>query len=69
MKKVEKFCCEFCNKEYRTESDAKRCEENHKTPVEITKVKHRPCDEDHSGYPLQINVKMSDGKTIGYVRG
>ena len=69
MKKVEKFCCEFCNKEYQLEGLAKTCEENHKTPVEITTVKHRPYGEDTEGYPLQINVKMSDGKTIRYIRG
>ena len=69
MKKIEKFCCEFCNREYNTKNDAKSCEENHKTPIKIENSRHRPRNEDYSGYPVRISVKMSDGNTISYVRG
>ena len=61
---VQKYRCEFCNTEYKNQVDAQECESNHFVPIQIQKSEYDKC-----GYPKSINIKMTDGKVIKYVRG
>lgn len=66
---VQKYRCEFCNTEYKNQVDAQECESNHFAPIQIQKSEYNPYKYDKCGYPKSINIKMTDGKVIKYVRG
>lgn len=68
MKKLEQFQCELCRTVYNDNLTAENCEKNHKKAVEVKKAWYRPFTEDRSGYPLKIEVTMSNGETIIYKR-
>ena len=55
MKIVEKYKCDVCGTEYK---DRK-----------IIKQVHQPHNLNMSGYPLKIEVEMSDGTKLMYKRG
>lgn len=69
MVTVQKYRCEFCNTEYKNQVDAQECEANHSFPIKIKKSEYHPYKNDKCGYPKSINVEMTDGKVIKYVRG
>lgn len=66
MKKLTVFECEFCKKQYRTETDCKKCEDNHMIPKEIIKCEYNIGD--FKNYPHRITVLMSDGQELTYYR-
>ena len=69
MVTVQKYRCEFCNTEYKNQTDAQECELNHVAPIKIKKTEYHPYKSDKCGYPKSINIEMTDGKVIKYVRG
>lgn len=69
MVTVEKYRCEFCNTEYKLKADAEECEKNHISPVRIKKSEYNSYKHDFCGLPKAINIEMSDGRVIKYVRG
>lgn len=69
MKKRTKYQCEFCYTEYADEKEAKACEDSHKKIVCIADQRYIPKNNDCTGYPICIVVKMNDGKLIKYRRG
>lgn len=38
MVTVQKYRCEFCNTEYKNQTDAQECELNHVAPIKIKKI-------------------------------
>lgn len=68
MKKIERYVCETCGTEYREKRTAESCEKCHKRPVEITDARYLSKAQCGTGYPVAINVKMSDGTYQTYKR-
>ena len=68
MKKVKHYICEICGTEYNDKVKAQNCEKGHKRPVEIVKAGYVSINNDKTGYPLNITVKMSDGSVHIYKR-
>ena len=60
------YQCEKCGLQHKSKDSALRCEKSHLAPVEITNAKYDR--EDKPTYPAEINIKLSDGKTITYYR-
>lgn len=69
MKKLEQYQCEVCGTVYNNRAAADLCEKNHKTVTGIVGTRHQPRGVNMKGYPLSIDVKMSDGTIITYKRG
>jgi len=57
------YCCTKCNKEYSSETQAEKCESNHKE-VKSTLWFYGMTDK----YPHTIQATFEDNKTINYVQ-
>lgn len=68
MKKLEQFQCEFCKTIYNDRLTTANCENSHKKVVSVKKAWYRSFTEDRKGYPLKLEITMSDGETIIYKR-
>lgn len=68
MKIVERYICEACGTEYTDKERCAECEDWHIRPVKIEGMQHVPVNRDAQGYPLSIQVRMEDGKTVEYER-
>lgn len=68
MKEVKHYICEICGKGYKSEDSCRKCEESHIKPLEIVKQKYVSIGNDASGYPVWIEVKMSNGAVVRYKR-
>lgn len=68
MKEVKHYIREICGTEYKSEDSCKRCEDGHIKPTKIVKQKYVSIGSDKSGYPVWIEVKMSNGEVIRYKR-
>lgn len=68
MKEIvtKKYRCEICGTEYTERVKCKRCEESHRKPLEIVGGRYISHTNDESGYPITIDVKMSDKKIVRY---
>ena len=66
---IQKYRCEFCNTEYKSQVEAQACESNHIAPIKIKKSEYHPYKSDRCGFPKTINIEMANGKVIKYVRG
>ncbi len=68
MKKVKHYICEICGTEYNNKNDCVKCEKGHCKPVSIAVARYISMAQNKSGYPVEICVKMDDGKTVTYKR-
>lgn len=68
MKAVQKYQCEVCHTEYASDKAAQDCENSHKIPLAIVRVRHLAMAQNGTGYPVSVTVRMSDGKDITYKR-
>jgi hypothetical protein len=68
MRKIEHFVCEICGTEYRDRLAAVSCEKCHKTPVAIIKSRYVSKSQNGAGYPVTIEIQMSDGTFQTYKR-
>lgn len=68
MIEVKHYICEICNTEYKNKYSCQRCEKGHIKPLEIVKQKYVSIGNDASGYPVWIEVEMSNGKVVRYKR-
>ena len=68
MKKVEHYICEICGTEYKDKNVCKNCESGHHKPLEISGSNWVSMNNNGSGYPTKIHIKMSNGETITYKR-
>ena len=67
MKSLQLFVCEYCGTQYKDKREAMKCENSHKTALEITDMSFHAC-KDAANYPDKIEVKMSDGNFVWYRR-
>lgn len=67
MKSLQLFICEHCGTQYKDKKEAIKCENSHKTALEIHDMRFHAC-KDAGNYPDKIEVKMSDEKLIWYHR-
>lgn len=65
---VERYICETCGTEYTDKERCAECEGWHIKPDRIEEMQHVPVNRDAHGYPLSIDVRMEDGKTVRYER-
>ncbi len=63
MKEVKYYICEICGTEYNEKKKCMDCEKGHIKPVSIYGARYF-----HNGYPVVINVEMSNGEIITYKR-
>ena len=63
MKIIAKYKCDVCGTEYKDRKDATECENGHKKAKKIIKQVHQHM----SGYPLKLEVEMSDGTKLMYI--
>ena len=68
MKEIKHYICEMCGTEYNDKKRAQACERSHFQPEEIVNSHYQPASVDASGYPINIEVKMSDGRKVVYKR-
>lgn len=68
MKKIELFVCEHCGTQYATKEQCKLCESIHCPPKEIKSCRYIPYKSDKTGYPITVQIEMSDGRTVTYKR-
>lgn len=68
MKEKTLYVCEFCGTKYEDKRLCEKCEQNHKSPREVTAGKYSPVTVDRTGYPKTVKVYMSDGVTVEYKR-
>lgn len=68
MRKIEYYICEICGTEYKYETKAEDCEKCHKTPVTIIKSRYVSKHQDDEGYPVMVEIQMSDGTFQTYKR-
>lgn len=67
MHVVNQYRCEYCGTLYKSEELCKQCENQHRTPVKIANVEHRPmrvCAE----YPRSIQIEFDNGSVVSYER-
>ena len=68
MRKVEHYVCEICGTEYRDKSMAENCEKCHKQPVAIHQARYVSKSQNGAGYPVAVEIQMSDGTFQTYKR-
>ncbi len=68
MIEVKHYICEICGTEYRDKAAAESCEKCHKCTVEITKQRYVSKSQNGAGYPVALEVQMSDGTFQTYKR-
>lgn len=72
MRKIEHYICEICGTEYMDRLSAEKCEKFHKKPVAIIKSRYVSQYQNGAGYPVgypvTIEVQMSDGTFKTYKR-
>lgn len=68
MKETKLYTCEYCNTSYKIKEKAEQCEKNHKKPKAITNTRYLSYKSNNSGYPIEVIIKMEDGKEISYSR-
>lgn len=67
MPVVNQYRCEYCGTLYKSEGLCKQCENQHRVPVKIANVEHRPmkvCAE----YPWRIQIEFDNGSVVSYER-
>lgn len=68
MKEKVRWQCEFCNTEYADKKSAEACESSHKKVISIIGTKYLPIKVDMTGFPICVEIKMSNGSTVKYRR-
>lgn len=68
MREIKQYVCEGCGRPYEDKTKAQECERNHKSAINILYQRFLPKKNDASGYPINITVKMADGKEVVYKR-
>lgn len=68
MRKIERFVCEMCGTEYKDKRMAESCEKCHKKPVAIIKSRYVSKSQNGAGYPVTVEIQMSDGTFQTYKR-
>lgn len=66
MREKKLYVCEVCKTEYENKIDCQKCEKNHKFGEKIVRGRHLSIKQDAKGYPITIEVVMSDGETVRY---
>lgn len=66
MREKKLYVCEVCKTEYENKLACQKCEKNHKYGEKIVWGRHLSIGQDATGYPVTIDVVMSDGKTVRY---
>lgn len=69
MKEVKHYICELCGTEYKDKESAQRCEKCHKKPIAIIRQRYVSQSQNGAGYPVTLEVQMSDGTFHTYKRG
>ena len=68
MQELKLYRCEFCGTTYDREGECRTCERGHRHPRDVKSAKYLPISQDVTGYPMHIDVKMDNGKTVRYER-
>lgn len=69
MKQITKYRCEICGTEYADFKAAEECEKGHKVIKKIQSARYQPRSMNGKGYPVSMDVLMSDGQIVTYKRG
>lgn len=68
MEELKIYRCEICGTTYSKKIECQECERGHRKPRDMKPMKYLPISQDKTGYPMYIEVKMDNGKTVGYER-
>lgn len=68
MKEVKHYICEVCGTEYNDKKKCMDCESKHIKPVSIEKFRHISMTQNAKGYPMSVDIKMSNGEVVTYKR-
>lgn len=68
MKEVKHWVCEICGTEYKDKDTAENCEKCHKIPIAITNQRYVSKLQNGAGYPVALEIQMSDGTFQTYKR-
>lgn len=68
MQKLQLFQCDYCGTQYKNEKDCIDCESRHVKPKKIKSSKYVNFKDNQKGYPVSINVEMTDGTIQTYKR-
>lgn len=68
MRKIERYVCEMCGTEYKDKLSAEKCEKCHKNAVAIIRSRYVSQSQNGAGYPVAVEIQMSDGTFQTYKR-
>lgn len=68
MCEVKHYICDICHTEYNDKKKCSDCEKGHIKPEEISGAKYVSIQNNGSGYPTAVHIKMSNGEIITYKR-
>ena len=68
MNIITRYVCACCHTMYSDREAALKCELGHKSPVGIEALRYASIANDSTGYPVVVQVKMSDGRSVQYKR-
>ena len=68
MKELKLYLCEHCGTQYKNKTEAKKCEDSHKTKLKIKGMKFVSYKNNHTGFPKSIEIEDEKGNIISYKR-
>lgn len=60
------YYCSYCGKDFKDEANALDCEKSHIIPVSFGQTEYNNYYTNGIGYPSEIEIVFSDGKTRTY---
>ncbi len=66
MEVITRYCCGLCHTPYKEKKDALACEKGHKEVVQIKDARYNPISVCKNGYPVTLDVLLTDGSVKKY---
>ena len=68
MKELKLYLCEHCGTQYKNKTEAKKCEDSHKTKLKIKGMKFVSYKNNHTGFPIVLEVVDEKNYPVRYRR-
>ena len=66
MKELKLYVCEHCGTQYKNKAEAEKCETSHKTKLKIKEMKFVSYKNNHTGFPITLEVVDENNYTVRY---
>lgn len=68
MKSLQLYVCDICGTQYKDKEECKMCESGHMKAMKIHDMMFDACRKNVVNYPDKVQLEMSDGKKIWYLK-